>query len=58
MAKDFSPKAKGEAPHENPEVPGPRWKRRFGSPVYLISVLFTVIILVIGLAFYQAEERR
>lgn len=42
----------------NSKVLEPRWKRRFGSPVYLISVLFTVIILVIGLVFYQAEGKR
>lgn len=42
----------------NSKVLEPRWKRRFSSPVYLISVLFTVIILVIGLVFYQAEGKR
>ncbi len=40
------------------KVGGTEWKKKFSSPVYLISYLVILVLLLLGLALYKGEERR
>jgi len=40
------------------KVQGRGWKKRSSNPVYLISFLVIIVLLLLGVAFYKVEEKR